>query len=863
MILRAFAVLAVLAGIAHAEEPLFPFVVPYDSPANLTNVASWLEQPAGGHGFVHEKGGHLATDAGPIRFWATNLCFEACFGPHEMSDRIAARLARLGINCVRLHHMDARAIWGKSPNKLTIDLEKLERLDYLIAQLKRHGVYVNINLHVSRWFDTAEGFPAREQRPNYDKGLDNFEPRMIALQKKYARDLLTHVNPYTNTAYVDEPAVAFVEINNENAIFSEFSGGHLDDLPEPYATTYRKLWNQWLHKKYGTNQRLEKAWNVGRQPLGAEQLANGDFARPYGKPWSLEIDSPQDVEVSVQPAGPEGRPCLRLNTKKAQKIAWRPQLIQTGLAVKRDMPYTFTCWMRAATDRMVGVNTKMAHAPWQDVGLTATCKVTTQWKQHRFTFTASQDEPQARISFSQLGQGPFELAAVSLRPGGIIGLEPGESLDNDTVPVVRRRGTSATQTARSDFIDFLWETERDYWSGMHRFLKDELKVRSLVAGTQLGYSPVYVQAALDFLDNHSYWQHPHFPGRPWDMRNWTVRNTALVNSAGGTLSHLAAARVAGRAYTVSEYNHPQPNQYAAEGFPMIAAFGALQGWDGIYSFAYCHNEQCEPRRIDSFFDIKGDTAKLVHMPACVALFLRGDVTAARKLLTASISQAEERKVLAQVQSARTLSTDEFGLDSRQSLIHRIALALDEKSPRLQPVARDVKPAARYVSDTGQLCWDLAKDKAGFFTVDTPRTKLFTGFVAGRTFELGNVKLTIGPTRLDWATVSMVCIDGPGFDQPGRILIAATGLEQNTNARLETVSDDKVTLGNRWGEEPLLCEGVPAQIALPLAAGRLKCYPLDESGNRRPAINVTNSEGRAQIILSPQHKTLWYEVEIGK
>ena len=531
---RTFFFLTILAGVvtARAEEPLFPFLLSYDSPANLTNVASWLDQPAGSHGFVRERDGHLVTDAGPIRFWATNFCFEASFGTHEVSDRIAARLARLGINCVRLHHMDARSIWGNSPNKLAIDPEKLERLDYLIAQLKRHGVYVNINLHVSRSFGEAEGFTAQAERPRMDKGLDNFEPRMIELQKKYARDLLTHVNPYTKTAYVDEPAVAFVEINNENAIFSVYSSGHLDDLPEPYATTYRKLWNQWLRKKYGSNQRLEQAWNVGRHPLGDEMLTNGDFSRSYGKPWSLEIDSSKDVEITVQPAGPEGRPCLRIHTKKPQKIAWRPQLIHTGLAVKKDSPYTLTCWVRADSDRKVGVNCKMSHAPYRDVGLTASIAVTTQWKQHRFTFIASQDEPQARISFSQLGQGSFELAAVSLRPGGIVGLEPGESLNNDNVPVVRRRGGSTTQAARTDFIDFLWDLEHDYWLGMHRFLKDDLKVRSLVAGTQLGYSPASIQTALDYLDNHSYWQHPHFPGRPWDMRNWTVRNVALVNSAG-------------------------------------------------------------------------------------------------------------------------------------------------------------------------------------------------------------------------------------------------------------------------------------------------------------------------------------------
>ena len=43
---------------------------------------------------------------------------------------------------------------------------------------------------------------------------------------------------------------------------------------------------------------------------------------------------------------------------------------------------------------------------------------------------------------------------------------------------------------------------------MYRFLKDELGVRSLVSGTQLGYSPVGIQAGLDYIDAHAYWNHP-------------------------------------------------------------------------------------------------------------------------------------------------------------------------------------------------------------------------------------------------------------------------------------------------------------------------------------------------------------------
>lgn len=856
--------LAILLGCfrtAMAEEPLFPFVVSYDAPASVSNVSGWLQRPAGGQGFLREVNGHLATDAGPIRLWATNLCFNGCFPTQENALRVAARIASLGINCVRLHHMDSHSIWGKSPNKLTIDSDQLARLDYLIYQLKQHGVYVDINLHVSRWFDKAEGFGGRTERPHYDKGLDNFEPRMLDLQKKYARDLLTHVNPHTKTAYTDEPAVACVEINNENALFSTWNNGELDELPDPYAATFRGLWNAWLRKKYGDTAHVRQVWNVGDQPLGGEMLTNGDFSRPFGTPWSLERDDQTVCDATVRPDGPDGRPCLELVVKRSGRESWRPQLVQGNFPVAKGNPYTLTFSLRSDQPRSMHVNCMQNHAPWRHLGCSAAVKVGPKWKQYRFTFVASETDAKMRISFSGFVPGTHALSGVSLRPGGIVGLSANERLEDDGVQVVRRREMSVTPPVRNDFIDFLWDTENAYWPAMHRFLKEELKVRPLVIGTQLGYSPVHIQAKLDFLDNHAYWQHPHFPGKPWDMNNWTVRNTALVNSPGGTLTSLAARRVAGRAYTITEYNHPQPNQYAAEGFVMAAAFGAFQRWDGIFSFAYSHNEHYEPKRIESFFDIKGETPKLVHMPACVAMFLRGDVAPAKELLTAVLSPEAERNMLRESLNAWSLTTDRFGLESRQSLLHAIALDVKNTSAATPAVPPLAKEANRFVSDTGELCWDLTRPGAGYFTVNTARTKLFTGFVAGRTFELGNVRLAIGPTQLDWATVSMVCLEGPGFDRPGRILVAASGLAQNQGAKLERRGRENVTLGRQWGSEPVMCEGVPLRVTLPVTAARVKVFPLDPSGGRQVAIPATDVGGKAEIALEPKYRTLWYEIEL--
>jgi hypothetical protein len=857
-----------------AEEPHFPFVISYDAPNNATNVATWLpSEPAGKHGFVQNRDGHLATDAGPIRFWGTNLAYEACFPTDEQAERVAARLARLGINCVRMHLMDEYTIWRHGPQGRILDPQKLEQLDFLIWQLKLHGIYTNVNLHVGRWFDDVAGFPSHQKRPQYDKGIDMFEPRMIQLQKDYARDLLTHFNRHTKTIYADEPCVAFVEISNEDSLLGAWQWGQLDSLAEPFASTLRKRWNAWLRKKYGDTDRLRKAWTVGETTPGNEILRNTDFSSSLDDTWQLQRDNQTEARLSTEAAGPERQQrLLKLVVTRQGQTSLCPTLDQRGLTLRKDATYTLTCRLRADAVRHCEVLCGMAHEPWEVFGEAVPLEVIPQWREHRVRFCVNRNDANGRIAFSHFEPGTYELTNISLRQGGIVGLEPDQHLENDSVPVL---SYTRHAPASRDFCDFLWETERQYWQDMDHYLKNELHVKALVSGTQLMCSPAHIQAGLDYLDNHAYWQHPVFPEGKWSGTNWHLDDVAMVNYPGGTLSRLALVRVAGKPYTVSEYNHSAPNSYAAEGFPMIAAFAAFQDWNGVFSFVYGADRRFELRKIESFFNLKSHTAQLAHMPACAAMFLRRDVAQAKQVAMRSLSLEEERRKLYAGITPWEITADKAASDPRYSLIH--ATAFDLGNTRLSHVERGAREkgslsedsqklltpdrANRYVSDTSDICWDVTQKDAGYFTINTRQTKLFTGFVRGRTFPLGNVTLKIGRTRLDWATVSITAIDGAGFDQPGRILIAATGWTQNQDAKIEHLDGARITLRNRWGQPPVLCEGIPASITLPVPAARVQCYPLDESGNRRATIPVGSGEGQAHVELGPQHKTVWYEAEI--
>jgi hypothetical protein len=228
---------------------LFPFVLPWDDASHSApNVSAWLDKPAGAQGFVTARDGHLFAGRNRIRFFGVNVAFGGNFPSHADAEKIAARMAKFGINCVRFHHMDT----GTAPagllktDRLTLDREMLDRLDYFIAQLKKNGIYADLNLHVGREYP---GFAKWDGAPGYFKGVDNFFPPMIAQQRDYARALLAHVNPYTGASYANEPAVALIEINNENGLVNEWNNGALDAMPDPYAADLRRQWNEWLAKK--------------------------------------------------------------------------------------------------------------------------------------------------------------------------------------------------------------------------------------------------------------------------------------------------------------------------------------------------------------------------------------------------------------------------------------------------------------------------------------------------------------------------------------------------------------------------------------------------------------------------------------
>lgn len=838
--------LGLLAGLAWAEVPVgwTPFVIGDIAADSICNVASYSAGPAGAKGFVSVKTGHLLDGSGKrLRLLATNITFGDAFPDKAMAPKIAARMAALGINCVRFHHMDnqykPRGIWDPAfKDKQHLDAEQVDKLDWFIYQLKLNGIYSNINLHVSRTLTEADGVPNPPGLENYDKGVDNFNPRMIELQRNYARDLLTHVNPYTKTAYINEPCVATVEINNENSLLSFAVWGRLE-LPEPYNGELAGYWHDWLKAKYQGTEGLRKAWDEGSEPLGAELLRNKDLSQGT-KDWALESKHP-GVDVFEVVDDPVVGKALHAKLVELGTNPWDFQIHQVGHDLKNGQVYTLSFKIKASPAREVGVGARYDETDWRSIGLDQRAKADGKWRSYSFSFRAKEPKPNHnRISFNaENSLGDVWLADLSLKPGGILGLPEDQKLEAGNVAFPT---SSSTVKARQDWFAFLVDIERKYTQGMYDYLKQGLKVQAPVIDTQGSYGGIgglWRESQMDFVDNHAYWQHPRFPGRPWDGNNWLIENTAMTAAPGrDVLTGLALMRVAGKAYTISEYNHPAPNDYRAECMPMSCAFAALQDWDGIYEFDFGNTPtDWSSAKINGYFQMVSDPAKLAWMPIAANLLVRGDVQPAKGEVRLRVPKSQMVALLAEFRSSVDGIWQKAGLSRKAAIMKRTAVEWTD-GKELEAAKLTVPEQGPVVSDTGELSWQADKDQPDIFRVDTPKTKVVLGHVAGTMVKIGDISFQVGATSNGWAAVGLTSMDNLPLGQSKRMLLVAMSKVENQNMQWST---DRKTVGNKWGTGPTIAEQVKVDLTMP--GRKLQVFPLDGSGKR-------GAEGAG---------TVWWEV----
>lgn len=873
------------------EAKLFPFYLPWDDDEEtVVSISGKLDKPASNLGYIRAgEDGHLYVGSKRIRLLGVNICGGAAFPTKDDAEKIATRLAKFGINIVRFHHMDASweafNIFNKTfGDTRHLNPEALDRLDYFISKLKDNGIYVDLNLLVSRGFTSADGLPAEINAMDWKdrQVLGFFAEKVGELEKEYAKQLLTHRNSYTGLTYTEDPAVAFIEIVNEQGLIHGWLGGVVDGLPGVFKEGLGAKWNEYLNLKYISDQKLAEVWDgEGEQPSQAELLENGYFEAGI-EGWVVEVHDGAEASYEII-EGSEGQKALEIDISNLGSAAWHVQFNYPGLDVKAGEKYLVKFRARADGEVRLSISLKQAHEPWNDLSIRVGIELTPEWREYDVALTASALELNARLDISDLGaiKITYQFSHFSMKPFKGDGLQKGEGLRDSTVQVFTlSEYGKRTTAAERDWVEFLYGLEEGYFTEMHRYLDEELGVKALTIGTIVGCSTPNIMSQLDVIDTHAYWNHPAFPGTPWDSSDWYVVNEPMVNHLDdGTLSSLALKRVYNKPLIVSEYNHPAPNMYDAEAIVTLATYAALQDWDGIFLFDYGSRDDWDAMRIRGYFDVDQHLVKMASFIPAYMVFVRGDIEPANYMLTSKLDRQREIDLIASGKVVAWSLPDgsHLGMGADTPLMHRTALTVDgEPEQNLDSLDVSVSGSV-YVSDNGEVTWNITDRERGLLLVNTSKSMAVVGFSGGKNFDFGGVVVEPGDTLLDgWSVVTLSVLEGESFRDWDKLLLVAAGYTTNTGMRIHEYESGReisvgstdltemnrhnglITCGTSWGGAPTLVEGVPVAVKIKTSED-FEVWALDNMGKRARQVPVSTEGDFKAFYIGPEFSTLWYEI----
>ncbi|MBR4613929.1 MAG: hypothetical protein IKO40_14580 [Kiritimatiellae bacterium] len=366
------------------------------------------------------------------------------------------------------------------------------------------------------------------------------------------------------------------------------------------------------------------------------------------------------------------------------------------------------------------------------------------------------------------------------------------------------------------FLLFLQDVEARF-IGRTRDFMQSLGYRALVSDMNDGWG---CTAALmkeradscDYVDVHSYVDHPRFLEIPWRRPSWCPNENPFKDEGLGA-SPVSVVRVFDRPFTISEYDFCGPGRFRGVGGIAVGAEAALQDWAGLWRFAWSHDlgGAIDPgTRTAGYFDIAADPLQLASERASLCLFLRGDA----EPLTNSYAVSMPRERLSSLDAPIGMGTAmldwvwaawnaqigcAIGNGNAGDFGEVLAKSSDE-------VRRDLGFAPGAEVGTGAVKIDPAQ---GAFTVATPRTCGI--FAESGVFEAGALKVesSTGGNPVA-ATVWASSLDGLPLAESRRILVTHLTDVQNTGARY---ADEAMTVLLDWGRLPHLMRAGKAKIEL--------------------------------------------------
>jgi hypothetical protein len=249
--------------------------------------------------------------------------------------RTFAQAARRQGYCLfRVHGSLDRSLCQGATETMSIQPKYLDRWDFLLAELKREGIYCHLVIFSFGLYEpsalNSRTFEERDMRKlQFYLGGEWERARF----RYGAGTLLNHVNPYTGLAWKDDPAIAFLEFYNEQELGLERMGKTLTDFPDARAFLERK-WREWLVARHGDGVPAGLREQLKDTPLSAAPLPSlhdrkSELANEFAQfRIAIAVDCAKWCEQVVRDLGYQGLVTQYNGSKKIGDSAVRWQVSQ-------------------------------------------------------------------------------------------------------------------------------------------------------------------------------------------------------------------------------------------------------------------------------------------------------------------------------------------------------------------------------------------------------------------------------------------------------------------------------------------------------------------------------------------------------
>lgn len=816
-----------------------------------------------------DANGHFQVGGQRQRFWGTNLIEGACFPRKNKAPWIAARLRKLGFNLVRFTEMDnywagdnATIFPQDAGTTQVLDFFQLDKFHYFVHHLKQQGVYSCINLQSQRQFQAGDGVLGADSIQDNGNAITIFDRQLIALQKSYAQQLLTPVSLYTGLSLANDPAVAMVEITDENSLYSYWRGDRLQhfthgegQLMQRHCDTLDLRWNQFLQSKYSSQAALAAAWNAQASSPGAnQQLLDNNFEN--GNPnddWRLELHDAAAATLSIVQTNPyEGQDCARVSVTNVTGTGWHIQFKQEGLSVEAGKAYTVRFAARADQQAGIWAYTMRNLDPWNWYGANYT-ELTTQWQEFSYSFIAPEDNTDfVRLAFSFENQlGNFYFDKITLSDAGATGVAAGESLANGTIRRFNYSDRASYTGARiADMTEFYLKLQRDYFNEMKNYLNNEIGVKAQIGGSNAlgGISDVYTHQDMDYIDDHGLWDYPRwsYDGTNWV---WEVANESMVKSDWYTSPNdvFSGLAIKGKPFIIGQYYQAYPNIYQTEMMPWMSAYGAFHDADAILFYNYNYDyDEWERDMVDDNYAMHRNPTQMALAPMYGFAFRNGLMSSIANPITLNYPESY-------LFEQAPIEDDAGRWGTFIPYNSRLALTTAIRSSFTGTEAPDFSllpdgPGIQATTGSGQTTID---GEAGILTTATSKFVSITGFLdENGPHEAGPLTVLSGN---DFAVVSLLSLTNDPVNTAAESVLTVSSRAQNTGM---TWNGNSVQFG--WGQQPTEVKPIELSLELAHAKNQLRIYPLTPTGAEGSYSVVAAQNGSFSFTVDQSaDETLWY------